>query len=156
VTPQDLADAMLAQDFETLRDGLAPEVVLHSPITARFRFEGREEVVDILRLVRQRVDRLEYVHAYQQGADGTLVFRGLLGSQEFEGSDYIRFDSDGRVTEFRVFIRPLPALARLAGVLAPALAARRSRARGRLLRVLVAPLVAFNRAGDAVGSRLVR
>ena len=156
MTPQAIADAMLAQDFEALREGLAPDVVLHSPITARFRFEGREEVVDILRLVRQNVDELEYLHAYQQGADGTLVFRGRLGPQEFEGSDYIRFDGEGRVSEFRVFIRPLPALARLAGVLAPALAGRRSRARGRLLRALVAPLVAFNRVGDAIGSSLVR
>jgi hypothetical protein len=155
MTPQQVADAMLARDFDALGEGFAPDVVLHSPITGLFRFEGREEVLALLRVVRETVADLEYPHAFGSGDEGTLIFRARLGKLELEGSDLMRFDEQGRVREFRVFIRPLPALAALAGALAPALARRRSRARALLLRLLLAPLVIVIRAGDALGVRLV-
>ena len=151
-----VADAMLARDFAALADGLAPDVVLHSPITARFRFEGRDEVLALMRIVRDTLDDLDYLHVSEGNGEGTLFFRATVGGQPLEGSDYLRFDERGRVTEFRVFIRPLPALAKLAAALAPPLARRHSRARALLLRALVAPLVLFNRLGDAIGARLVR
>ena len=156
MTSREIADAMLARDFARLREGLAPDVVLHSPITARFRFEGRDEVLDLMRIVRDSVDDLEYLHASQGDGEGTLFFRATVQGRPLEGSDYIRFDEQGRVAEFRIFIRPLPSLAKLAAVLAPPLARRHGRARALLLRVLVAPLVLFVGLGDAIGARLVR
>jgi hypothetical protein len=153
---RDLADLMLRRDFAALRDGLAPDVVLVSPITSTFRFEGRDEVMTVLELVRDTVEGLEYTDAFERGHEGVLAFRARVGSQALEGTDLIRLDEDCRISEIKVFIRPLPALAALAGALGPPLARRRSRARAALLRILVRPLVGFNRFGDALGARLVR
>jgi hypothetical protein len=154
---RDLADLMLRREFTTLRDGMASDVVLVSPITSMFRFEGRDEVMAVLELVRDTVEDLEYLDAFERGREGVLTFRARVGRQALEGTDLVHLDDDCRIREIKVFVRPLPALAALAGALAPPLARRRGgRARATLLRVLVGPLVGFNRFGDALGARLVR
>ena len=156
MTPQEFAEAFRTRDFATLREGFAPDVVLYSPITGRFQFHGRDEVLDLISLVRDTFDHFEHVHAYGSELNGTLVFRARIGRHELEGNDYLRFDGEGRVVELRIFIRPLPALARLTAALGPALIGRRSRALGLLVRISLAPLVAAIGIADAIGSRLLR
>lgn len=156
MTPQQFAEAFRTRDYTALRAGLAPDVVLYSPITGRFHFEGRDEVLDLMRLVRDTFDDFEHLHAYGSDSDGTMVFRARIGRHELEGNDYIRFDSEGRVAEFRIFIRPLPALARLAAALGPPLVRRRSRMLALMVRISLAPLVLAIAIADAVGARLVR
>ena len=101
MTPQEFAEAFHARDFATLREGLAQDVVLYSPITGRFHFEGRDEVLDLIRLVRDTFDEFEHLHAYGSDGDGTMVFRARIGRHELEGNDYIRFNREGRVEELR-------------------------------------------------------
>jgi hypothetical protein len=156
MTPQQFAEAFHARDYELLREGLAPDVVLYSPITGRFHFEGRDEVLDLMRLVRDTFDHFEHLHAYGSDGEGTMVFRARIGRHELEGNDYLRFDSEGRVTEFRIFIRPLPGLARLAAALGPPLVRRRSRILALMVRLSLAPLVMAIAVADAIGVRLVR
>ena len=114
-----LADMMLRRDFDRLREGVASDAVLVSPITSSFRFEGRDDVMSVLERVRDTFDDLEYTDAFERGRDGVLTFRARVGSQTLEGTDLIRLDEDCRIAEIKVFIRPLPALEALAGVLGP-------------------------------------
>jgi SnoaL-like protein len=156
MTPREYAEAFDARDYQAVSAGLAPDVVLYSPITGRFHFEGRDEVLDLIRLVRDTLDDFEHLHTYGSDKEGTLVFRARIGRHELEGNDYLRFDSEGRIAEFRIFIRPLPGLARLAAALAPPLVRRRSRALAVLVRLSLAPLVMAIAISDAIGARLVR
>ena len=113
-------------------------------------------MLDLIRLVRDTFEDYEHIHAYESDGNGTMVFRARIGRQELEGNDYIRFDPGGRIVEIRVFIRPLPGLARLAASLGPPLVGRRSRVLGLMVRLSLAPLVVAIAVADAIGARLLR
>jgi hypothetical protein len=151
-TAHRLADAMRARDFDTIGDLLAQDVVLNSPITAAFRFHGRDEILDLLRAVRDVYETLEYTAIFGSGDTWAQVFRTTIRGTPMEGTDIMRLDEDGRVREFTVFFRPLPGLATLAAALGPAVAPTRPRAIA--LRALAAPLAAATRLGERIVPRL--
>jgi hypothetical protein len=156
-TAQRISDAMVARDFDALRAELAPDVVLNSPITASFKFQGPDEIVELLRIVRDSYEELEYTDVFGSGDTWAQVFRVRIRGQEMEATDIMRLDGEGRVREFTVFFRPLPGLAALTAALAPPLAEKRGgKARGVVARALTAPLVGLTRVGDRVAARLVR
>ena len=156
MTAEEFAEAFRTRDYAELEAGLAPDVVLYSPITGRFHFEGRDEVLDLIGLVRDTLEEFEHTHAYGSDGEGTMIWQARVGRHELEGNDYLRFDPEGRVKEFRIFIRPLPGLVRLAAALGPALVRRRSRVLALMVRLSLAPLVLVIGLADAVGVRLVR
>jgi len=155
-TSRTFAAAMRERDFETLGETLADDVVLHSPITGSFPFEGREQVLDLLRIVRGALEDLNAVAEF--GGDDThaLMFDARIGRQKIQAVDVLRFDAEGRIREFRIFIRPLPGLTALAAALAPQVAARA----GRGLAALVGPparMQAFlARVSERVAVRMLR
>ena len=149
--------ALVARDVPAMVETMTPDVVLRSPITSRLRFEGREQVSELIQLVVfDSFDEVRFTDELASGDSVALVFQARIGSQEIEGVDVLRLAEDGRVREFTVFIRPLPGLALTTQAIGTRLGARRGRARGVLLRLMVAPLVWLIRAGDRVGVRLVR
>jgi hypothetical protein len=82
-------------DIDALMGTLAPEVVLHSPVTFA-PYVGKENVGGLLRLVSEAFDGwrcVEEVH----GPDGVIgfVFRTQVEGRELEGLDLLRLDSDG-------------------------------------------------------------
>ena len=155
-TSQTFAAAMRERDFETLGATLADGVVLHSPITGSFPIEGREQVVDLLRIVRQALEDLQPVAELGDDDTHALMFEARIGRQKIQALDVLRFDAEGRIREFRIFIRPLPGLTALAAALAPEVAARG----GRGLAALVGPparMQAFlARVSDRVAVRMLR
>jgi hypothetical protein len=155
-TAERFATAMTAADFNAVAETIAPDAVLRSPITASFEFRGRREIVELLRMVREAYDELEYIEVVEQGRVGFQHFRARVGGQEMEGLDLMHLDEEGRVREFTVFFRPLPGLAALTQTLAARLAARETPARGRLVGALVRPLSVMTRAGDRAGVILLR
>jgi hypothetical protein len=154
-TARAFSSAMLARDFGALAELLADDVIVRSPITSRFIFEGREQVIDLLRAVRDTFEDLVYSIELDDGKRSILVFSARVGGHKLEGVDVIGLDDSGKVSEMTVFVRPLPGITTLAAELAPRLARRRSRMRSLVTRILVAPLVIVNRIGDAIGARLV-
>lgn len=76
-----------ARDFDTAASALAPDVVLHSPITSLFRFEGRDEVTSLLREVRAVFDELEYLHDFGDRNVRVLVFAASVGGLRIQGTD---------------------------------------------------------------------
>jgi hypothetical protein len=155
-TSQRFGAAMRERDFEALGQTLADDVVLHSPVTGSFPFEGRDQVLDILRLVRGALEDLNPVAEFGDDDTRAMMFEARIGRQKIQAVDVLRFDADGHIREFRIFIRPLPGLTAFAAALAPKLAARS----GRGQAVLVGPpmrLQAFlARVGDRVAVRLLR
>jgi hypothetical protein len=116
---------------------LAPDVVFHSPITARLRFEGDQEVAALHRDLFAVLDELETTDPLALGDTQWFSFRARVHGVELEAVTLVRFNEQGQIVELKVFARPLAALATLFAALPPRVAARR---RGPLSGALVAVL----------------
>jgi SnoaL-like domain len=147
--------AMETRDFDAVARALAPDVVLHSPITASFTFRGRDEVRSLLENVRGVFDELHYVHDFGSRELRVLVFEARVGRERIEGADTLLLDEEGLVREITVFIRPLPGLVAFAATLAPQLAGRNGRWRSSAVAAALGPLAVMTRVGDVPISRLV-
>ncbi len=107
-----------ADDIEALVATLAPDIVLHSPVTFQPYF-GRETVGGVLRLVSEAFEgwRCTELHG-RNGIEG-FIFRTRVGDRELEGVDLLRLGADGLVADLTVMIRPLSGLVALAQSIGP-------------------------------------
>jgi hypothetical protein len=106
-------------DIDALLGTLAPDVVLHSPVTFA-PYTGKKTVGGLLRLVSESFEDwrcVEEVHS-RDGVIG-FVFRTHVGGRELEGLDLLRLDADGLITDLTVMIRPLSGLLALAQAISP-------------------------------------
>jgi hypothetical protein len=151
-----LMKAMRERDYMTVADALAPDVVIHSPITDSFEFRGRDDALAVLKIVAEAMDGLE--HYELVGADDiwTQRFRVRVRGRLLDGMDLLRFDEEGRLRELTVFIRPLPGLTAFAAGVAPGVARRRGLVAAIILRLLIEPLAAMTRHGDRLVGWLLR
>jgi hypothetical protein len=108
-------------DIDALLATLAPEVVLHSPVSFA-PYVGKETVGVLLRLVSEAFDGWRCVTELQS-SDGVIgfVFRTRVGDRDLEGLDLLRLDADGLIAELTVMIRPLSGLIALAQAIGPKL-----------------------------------
>jgi hypothetical protein len=108
--PHAFRRAAETKDLDLLRETLAEDVVLHSPILFK-GFEGRDAALFVLANVIQVFEDFRYLDEVH--GDGTVVLRfaaRVEGKFEIEGIDYLTLDADGRVTDLTVFLRPLQAV----------------------------------------------
>jgi SnoaL-like domain len=142
-----------AGDVDGVMATLAPDVVLHSPITDRVAFHGHAEVRELLDSVFVTILDIRYFADVGDGRTRALFYRARVGSTPLEEATRLELDDAGMIREITLFFRPLPGLATLTSALGPRVAARRhGPLRGLLARLLLAPLGPLLRAGD----RLVR
>jgi hypothetical protein len=107
--PHPFRVAAEAKDVELMTETLREDVVLHSPILFR-GFEGREIVGQVLTHVAATLEDLTYVDELVGEDTICLRFEAKVGDRELEGIDYLQLDSDGRVVDLTVFMRPLSAI----------------------------------------------
>lgn len=108
--PHAFRRAAEAKDLDLMREALAEEVVLHSPILFK-GFEGRDTALFVLAHVSEVFEDFHYVD--EARGEGTVVLRFAAkvdGKFEIEGIDHLTLDAAGRVTDLTVFLRPLKAL----------------------------------------------
>jgi hypothetical protein len=98
--------AVEARDEEAMREALAEDVVFRSPVVYK-PYEGREATMIILRAVLRVFEDFNYVDSLEAETSAALIFRAKVGERELEGLDHLSFDSEGRVTELRVMVRPM-------------------------------------------------
>ena len=104
--------AMLASgDLSELGSLLHPKVVFHSPM-AHTPYPGAMVVGLILTTVAKVFEDFAYhrVFASADGLNITLEFSARVGDKQLKGVDLIRFDAEGKITDFEVLVRPLSAL----------------------------------------------
>ncbi len=150
--------------FETMRDGdlaalgglLAPDVVLSSPITDRFRFRGRDRVIELYEVVHAPLREFEHVRLVGRDVAWAQVTRARVGRHTIWISQLIEFDDAGLIRELTVFVRPLPGLVAFAAAIVPGAARRRSRLSALLLGTMVRPLVPMVGQGDRVAVAVLR
>jgi hypothetical protein len=150
--------AVEARDIEALVDTLAPDVVLHSPLISE-AFRGKDNVGEIFRNLADDYlfkDGFHYTAELVEGDTVVLAFKGSLNGKEVEGVDLLRVDSEGKIRDITVFLRPLTGAAAVAQHLAPRLAGNGNKAVAKMAGFGTRPLTGIARLFDAIGSRDVR
>src|SRR4051794_831480 len=148
--------AIAARDAGALIDTLAPDVTLHSAITA-VPFEGRDIVADTYRSVLESFDELRIVDEFENGDTHAFFWEGRMGGRPVWGADRIRLDPNGKVREITVLGRPMSGVATFLTEIGFRLARRR---RGKLvawlLRLSARPLPPMLSLLDPVTRRIIR
>ena len=99
-----------AKDLDLMREALAEDVVLHSPILFK-GFEGRDAALFVLANVIEVFEDFRYLDELYGDRTVALRFAAKVeGKFEIEGVDYLTLGDDGRVTDLTVFLRPLKAV----------------------------------------------
>ncbi len=156
MTIADFRQAAATKDIDLAMSSMADDVVLRSPLTDRFTFNGKDEVRRLFATAYEKFENLSYHLTIADGERRVLVGSGIAGGQPFEETLLLTVDDREKITEITLFIRPLPGLTAVMAALGPALARRNGRSRfaAAVLRVMTAPLVAATRTGDRVGIKL--
>ncbi|CAO5233793.1 nuclear transport factor 2 family protein [Frankia sp. AgKG'84/4] len=128
---------------------LAPDVTVISPLTAKFRFEGRAQAHDMLSAAFEVISDLRCHTEVGAGPTRALFYYGRAGTVSFEEAQLLRLDENGFIRELTFFGRPLPGLTAVMTAIGPALLRRQKRSSmARLISVVTAPLHAMTRFGD--------
>ncbi|WP_035856643.1 nuclear transport factor 2 family protein [Cryptosporangium arvum] len=136
-------------DAEGAAACLAENAVAISPLTAAFRFEGREQVRQMLVAAVQVFDDLRYHTEVGDERTRALFLTGRAGQEQFEEAQLLRFDDAGRIVELTLFGRPLPALTQVMSTIGPALLRAQGRpGLARVIRAATVPLHAMTRLGE--------
>jgi hypothetical protein len=148
--------AISARDHSALVGTLAPDVVLHSAVTAA-PFEGRETVAELYASVIDSFEHVEVVDEFATGDTHAFFWRGRIEGRFVEGADRLRLDGDGKVREITVVGRPLSGLATfITGIGARFARRRRGGLVAALLRLTALPLPPLFTLLDPVTRWLVR
>lgn len=104
-------NAVESGDRSRLDELLSADVAFRSPAVHR-PYEGREALGAILGAVAQVFEDFRYTDQVESADGGlaTLRFSARVGDRELEGVDLLRFDTEGRIVELTVMIRPLSGL----------------------------------------------
>jgi hypothetical protein len=148
-------DALLARDFDAMRDAMNPDVVLNSPILST-PFVGRDAVLELFTVIVDTLEDITYTTDIAEGDVRFMSWHTHIGKVEMQGADILRLDDEGRIKEFTVFFRPLAGITVLASALGKGLARRRSRSRSWLVGAASAPMVVLSKASDRIAPRLLK
>ena len=107
-------DVVLSGNIDTLRELLAEEACFHSPVVYRPQ-QGREITARYLAAAGRVFDGsgFHYVREIVDGPDAALEFTATIDGIEIDGIDLIHWDEFGRISDFKVMIRPWKALDKL-------------------------------------------
>jgi hypothetical protein len=143
-------------DADAVAELLAPDVVLHSPLTARVRFEGKDEVAALHRDIFAVLDDLKTTEALSLDDSRSFSFRARVRGVELHAVLLAQFNEQEQIDELTIFGRPLPAIAALFAALPPRVSARRrGPATGALVALVARPIAFVLRTGDRLAPRFL-
>jgi hypothetical protein len=135
---------------------LADDAVLHSPITDRFDFEGREAVLHVLRAAMATLDDRAYDTPLAGSGQVALRLSARVRTRPTEAVTILDVGPDGLIREIKVFVRPLPGLAAFAAAMVPLVSRPGGRAASTGTALLLRPLVPIIRGGERLAILAVR
>jgi hypothetical protein len=97
-----------ARDVGPVAELLAEDVRLFGSLAGK-PYEGKQAVLAVLTMLLEVLDDLAYVAEYDSAVGLVLLTTATIGGRRADGVQVLRFDDDGRISEFRDFIRPLSA-----------------------------------------------
>ena len=98
-----------AKDFSAIDELFTEDATFKSPVVFK-PYEGREAIAVLLGAVIQVLEDFRYTDQVETGDAAALAFSARVGDRELDGIDFLRFDSDGRIREMAVYIRPMSGL----------------------------------------------
>ncbi len=108
--------AVEAKDLDAALALLHDEVVFRSP-AVHHPYRGKADVAHLLRHAIATLEGLTYVDELHGEHSVGLIFTARTGDRDVEGIDHLTLDDGGRITTFRVMIRPLSGLIAVAQVM---------------------------------------
>jgi SnoaL-like domain len=143
-------------DANAVAELLAPDVVFHSPMTDLVWFEGKEDVAALYHDVFAVLEDINTTEPLALGDTRAFSFSARVRGVELEAMNLVRCNEQGKIVEFRIFVRPLPGLATLFAALPPRVSARRrGRLRGALVASVARPLALALRTVDRATPRFL-
>jgi len=118
---------MKSHDAKALWDLLHPYAVFESPVVHSPQ-RGRDITFKYLASAEKVLGGpgFAYVGEWTSANGAVLEFKTIIDGIELNGVDIITFDSEGRITNFKVMVRPLKAINMLHRLMAEQLAAAQS------------------------------
>ena len=116
---------MKSHDQAALWDLLHPDAVFESPVVHTPQ-RGRDITFKYLASAEQVLGGpgFKYVGEWRSDSGAVLEFKTMIDGIEINGVDIITFDAEGRITNFKVMVRPLKAINMLHRLMAEQLAAQ--------------------------------
>jgi SnoaL-like domain len=102
-----------SKDFSAIDELFAEDVVFRSPVVFK-QYEGRDAVAMLLGAVSQVFEDFRYTDQVETGDAAALAFSARVGDRELDGIDFLNFDSEGRISEMAVYVRPMSGVHALA------------------------------------------
>jgi hypothetical protein len=141
--------AVESGDAEAAAQALAPDVTVVSPLTAQFRFHGRQQAQDMLAAAFEVIGDIRCHTEVGEGRTRALFCHGRVGRENIEEAQLLRLAENGLIQELTLFGRPLPGLTAVMADIGPRLLNRQGRpGLARVVRFATAPLAAVTRLGD--------
>ena len=109
---REFADALASKDVDRYSAWFADDMRLFVPVYEE-PLVGKQAACQILPVVFSIFENFHYPDVFTGRQTHALVFRAEVAGIPLEGVDYIRTNSEGRVTEFSVMMRPLKAITAL-------------------------------------------
>jgi hypothetical protein len=118
---------MKSHDAKALWDLLHPDAVFESPVVHSPQ-RGRDITYKYLASAEKVLGGpgFAYVGEWTSANGAVLEFKNVIDGIEINGVDIITFDAEGRITNFKVMVRPLKAINMLHRLMAEQLAAAQS------------------------------
>ncbi|MBA4747083.1 MAG: nuclear transport factor 2 family protein [Sphingopyxis sp.] len=112
------------EDPAALRAMLAPDAVFHSPVVHTPQV-GADRVFAYLHAAAHVLGGGDFTYVRQivDGDQAVLEFTRTVDGIHVNGVDIIRWDAGGKITDFKVMVRPMKAMNKLWEMMAAQLAA---------------------------------
>ncbi|GIF62280.1 hypothetical protein Ais01nite_03150 [Asanoa ishikariensis] len=138
-----------SRDAELAATCLAQEVQVISPLTARFRFQGRAQASEMLSAAFEVIDTIRFHTELGDESARALFYYGRCRKEEFEEAQLLRFNADGLIEELTLFGRPLPGVTAVMAAIGPVMLRRRQQPiLARMIQAATAPLALLTRTGE--------
>jgi hypothetical protein len=106
------------KDIDAIASLLAEDVRIGAP-PYWAKIEGRAVVAHLLGLILHTIDEFTYHRQWRDGSELALEFTGKVGELDLQGIDLISVDSQGRLANIDVPMRPINAVLALRETIAP-------------------------------------
>src|SRR5213592_1649510 len=123
--PHPYRQAFAGRDINGLVALLAEDVVFHSPVITNPGFEGRASVAALHAILFDAVTDIEYTRELGDGKVHFLVANGRVRGKPIKSTTMLELNTDGKIREIWVMVRPLIGVVAIAEAIGSNLAERR-------------------------------
>lgn len=106
-------EAVETNDMDAVASMLADEVVFTSPVAFK-PHPGKAITAAILSGVARVFEDFEYVREIHDGPHHVYEFTAKVDGLDLNGCDFLTFNDEGKIVDFKVMVRPLRAAEALA------------------------------------------